>query len=124
MLLFFFFKQKTAYEMRISDWSSDVCSSDLVDPEQCASRDRFIGQAGTGDDSASTEARQGCGVVTDDLSMCGGLEFPPANLRPSDQELIISIGRANGIERLRWFDVARGKKFHPRPPAGTAQIAT
>src|SRR3546814_17471035 len=28
-LLFFFFRQKTAYEMRISDWSSDVCSSDL-----------------------------------------------------------------------------------------------
>src|SRR3546814_8733904 len=28
-MLFFFFKQKTAYEMRISDWSSDVCSSDL-----------------------------------------------------------------------------------------------
>src|SRR3546814_8490279 len=30
-LLFFFFKQKTAYDMRISDWSSDVCSSDLPD---------------------------------------------------------------------------------------------
>src|SRR3546814_3435786 len=29
MFYFFFFKQKTAYEMRISDWSSDVCSSDL-----------------------------------------------------------------------------------------------
>src|SRR3546814_9305473 len=29
ILVFFFFKQKTAYEMRISDWSSDVCSSDL-----------------------------------------------------------------------------------------------
>src|SRR3546814_8802383 len=28
-LIIFFFKQKTAYEMRISDWSSDVCSSDL-----------------------------------------------------------------------------------------------
>src|SRR3546814_6915695 len=28
--VFFFFKQKTAYEMRISDWSSDVCSSDLM----------------------------------------------------------------------------------------------
>src|SRR3546814_16040791 len=28
--MFFFFKQKTAYELRISDWSSDVCSSDLV----------------------------------------------------------------------------------------------
>src|SRR3546814_6614540 len=35
MLFFFFFKHKTAYEMRISDWSSDVCSSDLFyDPEQ------------------------------------------------------------------------------------------
>src|SRR3546814_12137114 len=31
--MFFFFKQKTAYEMRISDWSSDVCSSDLVGDE-------------------------------------------------------------------------------------------
>src|SRR3546814_4167885 len=30
LVTFFFFKQKTAYEMRISDWSSDVCSSDLV----------------------------------------------------------------------------------------------
>src|SRR3546814_1779867 len=29
VMCFFFFKQKTAYEMRISDWSSDVCSSDL-----------------------------------------------------------------------------------------------
>src|SRR3546814_110320 len=29
-ICFFFFKQKTAYEMRISDWSSDVCSSDLI----------------------------------------------------------------------------------------------
>src|SRR3546814_7133077 len=29
LCMFFFFKQKTAYEMRISDWSSDVCSSDL-----------------------------------------------------------------------------------------------
>src|SRR3546814_17860606 len=31
-MLVFFFKQKTAYEMRISDWSSDVCSSDLLPP--------------------------------------------------------------------------------------------
>src|SRR3546814_829074 len=30
VIFFFFFKQKTAYEMRISDWSSDVCSSDLI----------------------------------------------------------------------------------------------
>src|SRR3546814_13041140 len=34
--MFFFFKQKTAYEMRISDWSSDVCSSDLQLSEAAA----------------------------------------------------------------------------------------
>src|SRR3546814_2741987 len=36
LVVFFFFKQKTAYEMRISDWSSDVCSSDLpgVEPTE------------------------------------------------------------------------------------------
>src|SRR3546814_3499040 len=36
---FFFFKQKTAYEMRISDWSSDVCSSDLA--QRAASSDGY-----------------------------------------------------------------------------------
>src|SRR3546814_8638786 len=35
-LFFFFFKQKTAYEMRISDWSSDVCSSDLAHVDRMA----------------------------------------------------------------------------------------
>src|SRR3546814_2805973 len=39
-VFFFFFKQKTAYEMRISDWSSDVCSSDLY----------LTGRHGLGDD--------------------------------------------------------------------------
>src|SRR3546814_20006827 len=48
--MFLFFKQKTAYEMRISDWSSDVCSSDLplhvalagmvVQADQCVGRNR------------------------------------------------------------------------------------
>src|SRR3546814_9261418 len=37
--MFFFFKQKTAYEMRISDWSSDVCSSDLDEPWMPASEE-------------------------------------------------------------------------------------
>src|SRR3546814_7724161 len=41
--MFFFFKQKTAYEMRISDWSSDVCSSDLL--ESLADILLAIGQA-------------------------------------------------------------------------------
>src|SRR3546814_11520068 len=45
VVFFFFFKQKTAYEMRISDWSSDVCSSDLAEDfankEKIASLLRF-----------------------------------------------------------------------------------
>src|SRR3546814_8716288 len=40
VICFFFFKQKTAYEMRISDWSSDVCSSDLSGRQQRACRER------------------------------------------------------------------------------------
>src|SRR3546814_11598010 len=59
-LVFFFFKQKTAYEMRISDWSSDVCSSDLaeVGAEQLghATRahphDGTVGQLSRGDGGA------------------------------------------------------------------------
>src|SRR3546814_9867366 len=45
MKLFFWFKQKTAYEMRISDWSSDVCSSDLkakADFEEGGSNTLFL----------------------------------------------------------------------------------
>src|SRR3546814_3465740 len=44
-LFFFFFKQNTAYEMRISDWSSDVCSSDLrrrACPTSAPRRDRSV----------------------------------------------------------------------------------
>src|SRR3546814_9796932 len=50
--LFFFFKQKTAYEMRISDWSSDVCSSDL---EHLAGAHRLV-ELHVADDAARHEA--------------------------------------------------------------------
>src|SRR3546814_15453663 len=49
MLCFFFFKQKTAYEMRISDWSSDVCSSDLMGP---------LSQRAAGDDARGSARRR------------------------------------------------------------------
>src|SRR3546814_2048276 len=51
ILFFFFFKQKTAYEMRISDWSSDVCSSDLLRRGACA----YI----CGEESAMLESIEG-----------------------------------------------------------------
>src|SRR3546814_1338336 len=43
VFLCFFFKQKTAYEMRISDWSSDVCSSDLADMKEFSGQIEFVG---------------------------------------------------------------------------------
>src|SRR3546814_7966902 len=53
---FFFFKQKTAYEMRISDWSSDVCSSDL-NPE-AASVIFSTGEIGHVEDPSATAAQK------------------------------------------------------------------
>src|SRR3546814_2946716 len=48
LFIIFFFKQKTAYEMRISDWSSDVCSSDLLfTPEMAGQLDRDRPRAAT-----------------------------------------------------------------------------
>src|SRR3546814_4904809 len=45
-MMFFFFKQKTAYERRISDWSSDVCSSDLPGPRMPTVSRRDAGAGG------------------------------------------------------------------------------
>src|SRR3546814_3683624 len=46
---FFFFKQKTAYEMRISDWSSDVCSSDLIKANHGSGSNIFVTEKDTPD---------------------------------------------------------------------------
>src|SRR3546814_9178134 len=64
--VFFFFKQKTAYELRISDWSSDVCSSDLIHAaaEQCGALLHPAAArrgAPLRDRRAPAEARQGDG---------------------------------------------------------------
>src|SRR3546814_13544117 len=55
VIVFFFFKQKTAYEMRISDWSSDVCSSDLWGPQGSSAA------GGSDDHLQRTLARRGGG---------------------------------------------------------------
>src|SRR3546814_7672314 len=56
MLFLFFFKLKTAYEMRISDWSSDVCSSDLRNPRRACRTDRRRCRHHQGQGSAATQA--------------------------------------------------------------------
>src|SRR3546814_4534619 len=62
-IYFFFFKQKTAYEMRISDWSSDVCSSDLLRlPVRATGPEMFPQLFGT--KRRSADAALGCGAIT------------------------------------------------------------
>src|SRR3546814_1486299 len=70
MLCVFFFKQKTAYEMRISDWSSDVCSSDLTSsgtwtkPTGCrAALVEEVGSGGGGGGSDSANRTGGGGAA-------------------------------------------------------------
>src|SRR3546814_20969971 len=75
--MFFFFKQMSAYEMRISDWGSDVCSSDLVEPRPAADHGRFlaqqvsdvrgVGQQRSGDVAAADVLGQGPGDIDFDL---------------------------------------------------------
>src|SRR3546814_8066471 len=91
-VLFFFFKQKTAYEMRISDWSSDVCSSDLdvVGQPRNATRvqrRRPAGEARHREIEAAPEEVDGA-----DLAEIPGAE---ALQHPIDE-----IGRASWRERV------------------------
>src|SRR3546814_8472576 len=59
MCFFFFFKQKTAYEMRISDWSSDVCSSDLLIVLEQVHGDLELEADSAGADQAQDHGRAG-----------------------------------------------------------------
>src|SRR3546814_11026771 len=70
-ICFFFFKQKTAYEMRISDWSSDVCSSDLCDR-------RWFGSAGLQVNAPDHWGPAVCGPATGvGKTPAGGVSGPP-----------------------------------------------
>src|SRR3546814_5462193 len=102
MLFFFFFKQKTAYELRISDWSSDVCSSDLRRHEDVVVLDvaqlvsdhaleldavQLLEQArGDGDGRVLRVAPGGEGVrrgIVDDVD--AGLGEPACDAEPLDE---------------------------------------
>src|SRR3546814_19553780 len=104
-IIFFFFKQKTAYEMRISDWSSDVCSSDLQaedDLDQPAESARGIaeGKAQAGDDD--DDHRDDLGDRTLDALEDRLERRFPGHCRAA------RMGRNSGEHR----DDARGRKEH------------
>src|SRR3546814_7564953 len=110
----FFFKQKTAYEMRISDWSSDVCSSDLTTPPFSVSKMR----------RASARLRRAVSCAVTRLVRCASVRgvcvdarrhrphrldlvelrnvIGPANISGLlvDEEREVEIGRASCRERV------------------------
>src|SRR3546814_2948946 len=100
-VFFFFFKQKTAYEMRISDWSSDVCSSDLSSPSRPSGseaemerQDPILGRGWSF--PMTTESR---GPI-----LVGGAEKVEQSLRlilfTTPGERVLQIGRASCRERV------------------------
>src|SRR3546814_1900081 len=95
MLVFFFFKQKTAYEMRISEWSSDVCSSDLGHKRErsTASGDRWRSHGRNGGRSPRAESNRRPRRFAGNFTTCGG---PPPGNGSAGQE----IGRASCRERV------------------------
>src|SRR3546814_17828420 len=90
MCSFFFFKQKTAYEMRISDWSSDVCSSDLFPSSvgEVMKRDQRIAIAKQRLDNEMASFRQTMSVQS------GIVE----NVRDDAQTLSEIVARSQGAE--------------------------
>src|SRR3546814_11160966 len=99
-LVFFFFKQKTAYEMRISDWSSDVCSSDLAGDtaRRRPGREDVGGHVGTGELAVGQECEGGNGDADlGHLEIAG--EGPPHDTADHRQH-VDQIGRASCRERV------------------------
>src|SRR3546814_16766393 len=99
-MLFFFFKQKTAYEMRISDWSSDVCSSDLfcghARPAQSrasAPRHRARGRACRSFPAATTETSRDAGPTLPDR----GWRARPRHSAPPPQIDRMSVAKGKSV---------------------------
>src|SRR3546814_6527229 len=75
-MIIFFFKQKTAYEMRISDWSSDVCSSDLpVGLPEGRAQSRGVHEVGAQGAASDAEAHARCLQAAGYSLAAGGLRL-------------------------------------------------
>src|SRR3546814_1670328 len=109
MLIFFFFKQKTAYEMRISDWSSDVCSSDLDQ----------VGDA-VGDRLLRLACVAGVGRFVFTLAQGEGDHLADGRFVVDDQDALV-----HGVPRLpfRWFSGAASRlRFYDRCVTASATV--
>src|SRR3546814_18091654 len=113
--MFFFFKQKTAYEMRISDWSSDVCSSDLRQPaNRIAARvGRGVGVEEIGGDApqpARAGDRRDVAGIPAVRRRVVGAQKGAARLGDAQQAgdghrpARIAGGACRGITLVRWYE--------------------
>src|SRR3546814_19188027 len=113
VLFFFFFKQKTAYEMRISDWSSDVCSSDLIlsrydDAPRALDRaakdarelSQLVGETMNGLAKATKEHPLGAGIYTQEMADADARPIPYGVQKPF-RDLIRDQDRSPELGRLR-----------------------
>src|SRR3546814_5296107 len=111
--MFFFFKQKTAYELRISDWSSDVCSSDLARlfglREQKILDDR-LAPAGRADDERLPDVAI---VEIEIIGRIGGRLEQRDRVAPM---MARALAHGIGVDRRERGEIARGQGSGPRPP--------
>src|SRR3546814_12175960 len=118
----FFFKQKTAYEIRISDWSSDVCSSDLDEDN----RD------GRGQDQPGADERPGApalrrmkleqhetGQREDEADEGEDVDEPaPRGARVAALMTVVEIGNPTTVADFAHYRPGLPVDRHPAPPAG------
>src|SRR3546814_19152701 len=101
LLFFFFFKQKTAYEMRISDWSSDVCSSDLLVQGfgKLTARQAYdFSQRATGMHRAMEKSGKPWVAVINGLALGGGFELALAchyRILVDDPKAVVGLPEVN-----------------------------
>src|SRR3546814_10279297 len=91
----FFVNQKTAYEMRISDWSSDVCSSDLLDPKRTNAPAAIKGALTTPESPAR---------ITKIVVPMAFLEMPPKTVRIECRTMAAPTDR---LERIMPSEIGR-----------------
>src|SRR3546814_7699274 len=102
-MYFFFCKQKTAYEMRSSDWSSDVCSSDLA--VVASSTDAIISKSLNGIvQSWNAGAEQIFGYKAEEMIGQPIIRITPAELRQEEEEILSKLRRG---ERIEHFETIR-----------------
>src|SRR3546814_13860188 len=112
MWCFFFFKQKTAYEMRISDWSSDVCSSDLG---PLRARRRTSRRIPSGSNASRTGRPAQSWPCRSTVRSCRRFATPPATRseeRRVGKECVSTC-------RSRWWPYHSKKKKHDNTERGS-----